>query len=49
MEIGNPRNHMELMVPNCTVSKFISVPNCVKIPARILNEKAVVISAKQLA
>jgi hypothetical protein len=49
MEMGKPRNHMELMVPSCTASKFSSVPSCVRIPALMLKEKAVVINAKQLA
>lgn len=40
---------MELMVPSCTVSRFNSVPNWVSIPARMLNENAVEMSAKQLA
>lgn len=40
---------MEFIVPSCTVSRFNSVPNWVSIPARMLNENAVEMSAKQLA
>ena len=48
MAIGKPKNHIELINPSCSADKLKSVANCGKIPARILNEKAVVISAKQL-
>ena len=48
MEIGNPKNHIELMNPNCCPLRLKVSANCGKIPARILKEKAVVISAKQL-
>lgn len=49
MEIGNPKNHMELMNPNCSAFKPKDSPNCGRIPARIEKEKAVVMSARQLA
>ncbi len=40
---------MELMKPNCVAVRPKSVPTCGKTPARILNENAVVMRAKQLA
>ena len=49
MEIGNPKNHMELIKPNCSAFKPNCSPNWGRIPARIEKEKAVVMSAKQLA
>ncbi len=49
MEIGNPKNHMELINPSCSAVKPKDSPSCGRIPARIENENAVVISARQLA
>ena len=48
IEMGNPKNHIELINPNCCAFKLKVSPNSGNIPARILKEKAVVISAKQL-
>jgi hypothetical protein len=39
---------MLLMKPSCEAEKPNSLPNWAKMPARMLNEKAVVIRAKQL-
>lgn len=48
MEIGKPKNHMELMNPSCSAVSPKLSPNCGSIPARMENVKAVVIRAKQL-
>ena len=48
MEIGNPKNHMELINPSCSADNPKVSPNCGKIPARIEKVKAVVMSARQL-
>jgi hypothetical protein len=48
MEMGKPKNHIELMNPSCWPESWKASPNCGRIPARILNENAVVIKAKQL-
>ena len=49
MEMGKPTKNMELIKPNCVAVSPKSVPTCGNTPARILNENAVVMSAKQLA
>jgi hypothetical protein len=46
--IGKPKNHIELIKPNCSPVKLNSSASCGKMPALRLNEKAVVIKAKQL-
>jgi hypothetical protein len=48
MEMGIPRNHMELIKPNCSAVRPNSSPNWGSMPARIEKENAVVITAKQL-
>ena len=48
MEMGKPKNHIELINPNWVADSPNSSPSSGKIPARILKVKAVVISAKQL-
>jgi hypothetical protein len=48
MEIGNPKNHIWLIKPSWVALRLNVSPNCGKIPALILKEKAVVINAKQL-
>jgi len=48
IEIGNPKNHMELINPSCSAERPNVSPNWGRIPARIEKVKAVVISAKQL-
>jgi hypothetical protein len=48
MDIGKPRNHMELINPNWAAERPKLSPSWGRIPALILKVKAVVISAKQL-
>jgi hypothetical protein len=48
IEIGNPRNHIELIKPSCSAVSPNRSPNWGRTPARIENVKAVVIRAKQL-
>jgi hypothetical protein len=48
IEIGNPRNHMELINPSCSADRPKLSPSWGRIPARIEKVKAVVMSAKQL-
>ena len=48
IEMGKPKNHMELMNPSCSADKLSDSPSWGRIPARMLKEKAVVIRAKQL-
>ena len=49
MEIGNPKNHMELINPSCSALSPNVSPSCGRIPARMAKVNAVVMSAKQLA
>src|SRR5690606_3721555 len=48
MEIGKPKNHMELIKPSWAAVKPKVSPSSGKIPARMEKVKAVVIRAKQL-
>ena len=48
MAIGNPKNHIELISPNCIAVRSNASPNSGRTPARKLKENAVVMSAKQL-
>jgi hypothetical protein len=49
MEIGNPKNHMELIKPSCSALRPKVSPNWGNIPARMAKVNAVVMRAKQLA
>src|SRR5687767_14243488 len=48
IEIGKPKNHMELINPNCSAERLKLSPKSFRMPARIENVKAVVMRAKQL-
>jgi hypothetical protein len=48
IEMGNPKNHMELIKPSCSPLSPNCSPSCGNIPALMAKVKAVVIRAKQL-
>ena len=48
IEMGKPKNHMELMNPSCSAVRPNLSPNWGRTPARIEKVKAVVMRAKQL-
>jgi hypothetical protein len=48
MVMGNPKNHIELIYPSCSAVKPNWAPSVGKTPARMENENAVVMRAKQL-